>query len=107
LKANAAQGKAAEKAIEGAVKAEGREVLGTQVGVKTEQGLRRVDIVTKDAAGNLANVEVKSGDAVRSATQTAKDAEIATKGGTYVGKNAPETIRGQTLKVPTEVKKPE
>jgi Holliday junction resolvase-like predicted endonuclease len=107
LKANATQGKAAEKAVEGSLKAEGREVVGTQVGVKTGQGLRRVDIVTKDAAGNLTNVEVKSGDAVRNATQAAKDAEIETQGGTYVGKNAPEGIRGQTLKVPTEVKKPD
>jgi RHS repeat-associated protein len=89
LKANAAQGKAAEKAVEGSLKAEGREVVGTQVGVKTGQGLRRVDIVTKDATGNLTNVEVKSGDAVRNATQAAKDVEIETQGGTYVGRMLP------------------
>jgi len=73
--------------------------------VKTRQGLRRVDIVTKGGAGNLTNIEVKSGDAVQTTTQTAKDAEIETQGGTYVGKNAPDNMRGQKLKVPTEVRK--
>jgi len=34
----------------------------------------------------------------------AKDTEIVTQGGTYVGKNAPAAMRGQTVKVPTEVR---
>ncbi|MBI2682256.1 MAG: RHS repeat-associated core domain-containing protein [Acidobacteriales bacterium] len=105
LAASAAKGKAAEKAAVESLKAEGREILGEQVGVQTSQGLRRVDTVTKDATGQLANVEVKSGEATRNASQVAKDTEIATEGGTYVGKNAPESLRGQKVKVPTEVRK--
>ena len=106
LVANVAQGKAAEQAVAETLKAEGRQILGQQVGVQTSQGLRNVDILTKDAAGQLANVEVKSGNAVRNASQVAKDTEIATEGGTYIGKNAPDAIRGQKLQVPTEVRKP-
>ncbi len=105
LAVNAAKGKAAEQAAGEILTKEGKEIVGTQVGVQTSQGLRKVDILTKDSAGKLVNNEVKSGGAVRTAAQTAKDNEIATQGGTYVGKNAPENIRGQTLKVPTEVKK--
>jgi Holliday junction resolvase-like predicted endonuclease len=61
LAVNVEKGAQAEKAVEGALKAEGREILGKQVGVRTEQGLRKVDILTKDT-GKLTNVEVKSGD---------------------------------------------
>ena len=104
LKANAAQGKAAEQAAEKTLTDEGKQVVGKQVGVRTDQGLRRVDLVTKDSAGNIVNNEVKSGNATRSAAQIAKDNEIANQGGTYVGKNAPSDMRGQTLKVPTEVR---
>lgn len=107
LAVNAANGKAAEKVVVETLKKEGREILGQQVGVKTSQGLRKVDVLTKDAAGTVANVEVKSGGAVRNASQVAKDSEIATQGGTYVGKNAPESMRGQTVRVPTEVRKPD
>jgi RHS repeat-associated protein len=107
LVVNKATGQAAEKAVVDTLKKEGREILGQQVGVKTSQGLRRVDVVAKDGAGKVANVEVKSGEAVRNASQVAKDNEIATQGGTYVGKNAPESMRGQTVKVPTEVRKPD
>ncbi len=63
--------------------------MGKQVGVRTDQGLRRVDIVTKDSAGNVVNNEIKSGNATRSAAQVAKDNEIANQGGTYVGKMLP------------------
>ncbi len=107
LAANIAQGKAAEQAVTETLKAEGRQILGQQVGVQTSEGLRKVDILTQDAAGQLANVEVKSGNAVRGADQVAKDTEIAAEGGTYVGKNAPEAMRGQKIQVPTEVKKPQ
>jgi hypothetical protein len=106
LKANAAQGKAAEASVEGSLKAEGKEVLGKQVAVRTTKGLRKVDLLTKEQNGELLNNEVKSGNATRNASQVAKDDEIASQGGTYVGKNAPENIRGQTLKVPTQGKKP-
>lgn len=106
LAANVAKGQAAEKAMVETLKAEGKEILGQQVGVQTSQGLRKVDVLTQDAVGKLGNVEVKSGEAVRNASQVAKDNEIATQGGTYVGKNAPESLRGQTVKVPTEVRKP-
>jgi len=67
--------------------------------------LRRVDIVTKDSAGNVVNNEIKSGNATRSASQVAKDNAIAKQGDTYVGKNTPADMRGQKLKIPTEVRK--
>ena len=102
---NAAIGKAAEKAVGEALTKEGSEILGTQVAVRTSQGLRRVDYLTK-TEGEILNVEAKSENAARTALQESKDAEIANQGGTYVGKNAPENIRGQTVKVPTQVRKP-
>ena len=106
LAVNNATGKAAEKAMVQTLKTEGKEVLGQQVGVRTSEGLRKVDVLTQDTAGKLENVEVKSGNAVRNASQVAKDNEIANQGGTYVGKNAPDSLRGQTVKVPTVVRKP-
>jgi RHS repeat-associated protein len=107
LAVNAANGKAAEAVMAETLKAEGNEILGQQVAVRTQQGLRKVDALAKDSAGTLNNVEVKSGNATRNASQVAKDNEIATQGGTYVGKNAPESMRGKTFKVPTTVRKPE
>jgi Holliday junction resolvase-like predicted endonuclease len=106
LAANVEKGAAAEKTVEATLKAEGKEILGSQVSVRTEQGLRRVDTLAKDSKG-LVNVETKSGKATRSSAQVAKDNEIAQSGGTYVGKNAPADLKGQKLKVPTEVRNPD
>jgi hypothetical protein len=53
---------------------------------------------------NLVNVEVKSGGATRTASQVIKDNAMATEGGTIVGKNAPANLRGQTVKIETQVR---
>jgi len=71
----------------------------------TSEGRRFIDHLTKDAPGNISAVEVKSGNATRSATQRAKDAEIAAGRGTFVGKNAPE-LKGTQRAVETIERKP-
>jgi len=76
------------------------------VGVQTDKGLRVVDHMVQDG-GKLSAVEVKTGGATRNASQLAKDASMESKGGKIVGKNAPENLRGQTVKMPTEVRKPQ
>lgn len=104
LAANVEKGVAGEVKAAEALETEGRTILGSQVSVRTENGLRRVDYVTENA-GSLTNVEVKTGGATRNAAQMAKDDLIENQGGTFVGKNAPDKLRGKTVKVPTEVKK--
>lgn len=57
--------------------------------VRTAEGLRRIDHLVKNPiTGEIFAVEVKSGNATRSATQLAKDALLETEGGYFVGKNA-------------------
>ncbi|MBB5064656.1 RHS repeat-associated core domain-containing protein [Granulicella mallensis] len=103
--ANRAQGLAGEAKVAEQLVSEGKTILGSQVGVQTEKGLRVVDHLVQDG-GKLGAVEVKTGGATRTAAQLAKDESMATKGGKIVGKNAPENLRGQTVKLPTEVRKP-
>ncbi|HIQ20500.1 MAG TPA: hypothetical protein EYH34_04580 [Planctomycetes bacterium] len=50
-------------------------------------------------------VEVKSGNAVRTASQLAKDAAMATEGGRVVGKHAPDELKNRTLCIPTIVRR--
>ena len=54
--------------------------------------------------GDLVAVEVKSGGAVRSASQIAKDNALATQGGTLVGKNVPAGLQGQTVTIQTIIR---
>jgi hypothetical protein len=104
--ANRTKGLAGEVKVGEELVAEGTKVLGSHVGVQTEEGLRVVDhLVEKE--GKLGAVEVKTGEATRTASQVAKDESMADKGGKIVGKNAPEALRGQTVKLPTEVRKPQ
>ncbi|MGH2342906.1 RHS repeat-associated core domain-containing protein [Segnochrobactraceae bacterium EtOH-i3] len=79
---NRENGKLAEiKAVED-INNEGHDILGVQVGVKTDQGLRVVDVLYEDKlTGEYVAAEVKSGGASRSKAQKAKDLEIETKGG--------------------------
>jgi RHS repeat-associated protein len=86
--ANRLAGKAAEAKVAGELVAEGKTILGSQVCCTTSGGRRFIDHLTKDAAGDITAVEVKSGGATRSVAQRAKDAEIAAGRGTFVGKNA-------------------
>lgn len=79
---------------------EGSTIVGSQVTVRTSRGRRVVDHIVQDADGNLVAVDVKSGNATRSAAQKAKDAVIETEGGVATGKNAGE-MAGQTIQVKT------
>jgi RHS repeat-associated protein len=101
LATNRVAGKTAEALAKTDLVAQGNKILGSQVAVWTSLGLRVIDHLVQTPEGQIVAYEVKSGQAVRSAAQLAKDAEIATKGGVFVGKNAPAALRGQTLAVPT------
>jgi RHS repeat-associated protein len=107
IQANRAAGKAAEVKVAAEVAEEGGKVLGSQVCCRTSLGRRVVDHVVEDAGGKVAAVEVKSGNATRSAVQRAKDAEIAAGRGTFVGKNAPAELRGQQRAMETVERKPQ
>ena len=106
ITANRAAGKAAEAKVASELAAEGKTIVGSQVCCNTQQGRRVIDHLTKDAAGNITAVEVKSGNATRSATQRTKDAEIAAGRGTFVGKNAPNDLKGTQRSVETIERKP-
>jgi hypothetical protein len=72
-------------------------VIGKHVSIQTGRGragIRELDLLVEDSAGKLFAIEVKSGSSVRTASQIAKDRIIATEGGTIVGKNAPEQLKG-------------
>jgi RHS repeat-associated protein len=101
LEANKKIGKAAEKKVEKELLEEGRNVVGSQVSIQTSKGRRVSDHLTDDS-GNLTNVEVKAMNGTRNNKQIAKDNAMATEGGTIVGKNAPDNLRGQTVKIKTE-----
>jgi hypothetical protein len=83
---------------------EGKTILGAHVGIQTEKGLRVADHLAQDGK-KILNVETKVGKAARSASQVAKDESMASKGGKIVGKNAPPELRGQTVKIGTNVRK--
>jgi len=104
LAINRIQGVTAEGRVEQELVSEGATVLGSQVSIRTHLGLRRVDILAQLSDGSIVAVEVKSGGAVRSATQVAKDEIIAVEGGTLVGKNAPTTLRGRILTLITLIR---
>jgi RHS repeat-associated protein len=106
ITANRAAGKAAEAKVAAELAAEGKTILGSQVCCSTSRGRRFIDHLTRDAAGEVTAVEVKSGNATRSAAQRAKDAEIAAGRGTFVGKNAPKDLKGTQRAVETIERKP-
>lgn len=100
IAANRAAGKAAEAKIAGEVVEQGGKILGSQVCCRTELGRRVIDHVVEDAGRTITAIEVKSGNATRSAMQRAKDAEIAAGRGTFAGKNAGD-LKGRTIPVET------
>jgi uncharacterized protein (DUF1501 family) len=101
LAANRAAGLAAERLAARQLVAEGNAILGSQASVRTSLGLRRVDHLIQTPGGQILAVEVKTGNAARSAAQLAKDAALATEGGVLVGRNAPAALRGQQLIIQT------
>ena len=105
LKLNKANGELAEKRVKAELEAEGHEVLGSQVNVKTPLTNRRVDHLIRDGkTGEVRAIEVKSGGATKTPTQVLKDAAMESKGGTITGKNAPPGMSGQTQTIKTEVR---
>jgi hypothetical protein len=101
-----ASGGRGEAIVAQELKAEGQIILGSQVRAETSDGVRIIDHLVEDAGGGVRAVEVKTGNAVRSPSQTAKDAAMATEGATITGRNAPSTMRGQKVILDTEVRKP-
>lgn len=80
--------------------------MGSQVSVKTPETRRVVDHLIKDGGtGEIKAIEVKSGNAVRSASQIAKDNAMENVGGEIIGKNAPSDLLGKTMKIGTEIRK--
>ena len=105
LKKNKAQGKQRELAVKKQLEAEGHEVLGSEVAIKTPKTNRRVDHLIRDRkTGKLKAIEVKSGNAKRNKTQVSKDDAMESNGGKIIGKNAPADLKGSTVKIPTEVR---
>lgn len=98
---NRAAGKAAEAAAKRDLVNEGNEVLGSQVSVNTSAGRRVIDHLVRTPEGKVVAVEVKAGNASRSAAQMLKDSRMATEGGKLVGKNAPADLRGEIMKIET------
>ena len=105
LKKNNTNGKKRESEVKNELLAEGHEVIGSQVSVKTDHTRRVVDhlIIDKDTK-ELVAVEVKSGNATRNATQILKDDSMASKGGKIIGKNAPEKLLNKTKTIKTIIR---
>jgi RHS repeat-associated protein len=101
VQANRARGLAAEARVAEELLQEGHVILGSHVAVNTAEGRRVIDHLIQTADGQIIAIEVKSGGAVRNSSQLAKDAALATEGGTLVGKNAPDALRGQTIIITT------
>lgn len=101
IAANAAAGRAAEAQAAKDLVAEGNEILGSQVSVRTSEGRRVVDHLVKTPEGKVVACEVKCGGGVRNSSQIAKDNAMEAEGGTIVGKNAPDAMRGETMKIET------
>jgi len=95
LKTNKAAGKAAEAQAAKDLVAEGNIILGSQVSVRTTEGRRVIDHLIQQADGTIKVIEVKSGDAVRNASQLAKDKALSNQGGVIVGKNAPKLLKNK------------
>ena len=105
LKKNRQQGKRRENEVKHELEKEGHEVLGSEVTVKTPKTNRRIDHLIKDGkTREIRAIEVKSGGATRNATQIAKDKAMESQGAKIIGKNAPNDLKGKTIKIPTEVR---
>ncbi|EAO56263.1 Hypothetical cytosolic protein [Bacillus thuringiensis serovar israelensis ATCC 35646] len=88
------------------LKTQGYDVLGSQVSVRTSKGIRRVDHLVRTPRGKLLAVEVKAGNARRTAMQLKKDKLMRKQGGKIIGKNAPRRLKDQVRKIRTVVVTP-
>lgn len=85
---------------------EGYEHLGSQVAVKTSLKFRYIDHLVKDPrTQEITAIEVKSGKATRNTKQIAKDTEMEQQGAAVIGKHAHEDVKGQIIKIKTEVRR--
>jgi RHS repeat-associated protein len=98
------RGLAAEAQVAEDLVKEGNTILGSHVTVVTSLGRRVIDHLVRGPGGDIFAVEVKSGRAVRNASQVAKDAEMATEGAVVIGKNAPQEMQGAKATIPTVVR---
>ena len=71
----------------------GEENVYSQVSIRTEKGLRRMDFVVQTKESKWLGIEVKSGNATRTVSQLMKDKIISTSGGKFVGKKAPYYLK--------------
>jgi hypothetical protein len=98
---NQAAGLAAEARVAQELLAEGETIIGSRVGARTSDGRRIIDHLIQKPSGQLINIEVKSGNAVRNTQQLLRDNLMASQGATLVGKNAPPALRGQQFIIQT------
>lgn len=97
---NQAKGAIGETLAASRLAEQGVKIIGRRVSVQTSAGRRVIDLLV-EVNGKLINVEVKTGNAVRSTSQLDKDAAMAV-GGRLVGKNA-RTLAGEIRDIATVV----
>jgi hypothetical protein len=95
LLANRTSGLSAQSRVANQLRAAGFKVVGERLLVRTPMGKREVDIVVR-INGVLHGIEVKSGGAVRTLGQIAKDAWINRFGATFFGRRA-QGLRPQNV----------
>ncbi len=101
LAVNKTAGKAAEAKGEADLVAKGINVVGRQVSVRVNGSRRVIDLLIEGKKGRLIAIEVKSGNAVKTAKQIADDKTLAAIGGKFVGKNAPQSVLNTSRKFRT------
>ena len=69
--------------------------------MRTKAGLRFIDHLIQSPTGEMIAIEVKSGGAIRSASQLAKDKLMATEGGQIISRKVPDALRGTTQVIQT------
>jgi RHS repeat-associated protein len=82
---NKVSGNAAELLVARQLEAEGNTILGSQVGVRTSEGLRFIDHLIQTPNGDIVAIEVKSGGAVKTVEQIMKDLALQKEGGIFTG----------------------
>ena len=104
LKNNSRNGKKREIEVKQELINEGYEILGSQVSVKTTLTRRVIDhLVRKN--NEIKAIEVKHGKAQRTPMQIKKDDLLEIEGGEFIGKNAPDFLKKEKIKIKTEVRR--
>lgn len=107
LAINKVVGRLAEKLVERNLVREGYEILGKQVTAKLANGqIRYIDRLVRSPAGDIMAVEVKSGGAIYSQSQMARDVMIEKVGAT-LGNNAPDFLMKKFVQLKTIVRRVE